>query len=143
MGCAAAVSLVVAQTPAQNPAPNQAPNSTVALPDAPVAKPYAAAKPAVAAKSVIPPPGPLPTGTLDMVSSMPPAVNPANLYSEIASNKLSPNVAGALERVYVPNRGENTVSVIDPATLKVIDKFNVGIHPQHIVPSWDLKTLWV
>jgi DNA-binding beta-propeller fold protein YncE len=36
-----------------------------------------------------------------------------------------------------------TVYVIDPATLKVIDKFKVGINPQHVVPSWDLKTLWV
>jgi DNA-binding beta-propeller fold protein YncE len=33
--------------------------------------------------------------------------------------------------------------VIDPATMKVVDKFKVGINPQHIVPSWDLKTLWV
>ena len=33
--------------------------------------------------------------------------------------------------------------MIDPATLKVVDKFNVGLNPQHVVPSWDLKTLWV
>jgi DNA-binding beta-propeller fold protein YncE len=33
--------------------------------------------------------------------------------------------------------------VIDPATLKVVDRFRVGINPQHIVPSYDLKTLWV
>lgn len=98
---------------------------------------------ATAKKQTIPPAGPAPTGSVDMFSGMPPALDKANLYSEIASNKLSPNVAGALERVYVPNRGENTVSVIDPATLKVIDKFNVGVHPQHIVPSWDLRTLWV
>ena len=60
-------------------------------------------------KSVIPPPGPMPTGVFDMVSGMPAAVDVNNLYSEIASSKLSSNVAGALERVYVPNRGENTV----------------------------------
>ena len=51
--------------------------------------------------------------------------------------------SGALERIYVPNRGANTVSVINPTTLKVVDTFPVGIHPQHVVPSWDLKTLWV
>eukprot|EP01036_Dinobryon_divergens_P001944 gene1944-2557_t len=94
-------------------------------------------------KPVIPPAGPLLTGVVDMFSGMPPAIDKTNLYSEIASGKLSAHVAGALERVYVPNRGENTVSVIDPATMKVIDKFKVGVHPQHIVPSWDLKTLWV
>jgi DNA-binding beta-propeller fold protein YncE len=27
--------------------------------------------------------------------------------------------------------------------MKVVDRFKVGIGPQHIVPSWDLKTLWV
>jgi YVTN family beta-propeller protein len=37
----------------------------------------------------------------------------------------------------------NDVYVIDPATLKVVDKFKVGANPQHVVPSWDLKTLWV
>ena len=35
------------------------------------------------------------------------------------------------------------MSVIDPATLKVLSTFPVGINPQHVVPSWDLKTLWV
>ena len=59
------------------------------------------------------------------------------------AGRLGPAVAGALERVYVPNRAANTVSVIDPATLKVIDTFKVGVHPQHVVPSWDLRTLWV
>ncbi len=66
-----------------------------------------------------------------------------NLYSEVVAGRMSPAVAGALERVYVPNRSANTVSVIDPATLKVVDTFKVGINPQHVVPSWDLKTLWV
>ena len=80
---------------------------------------------------------------VSVVPGMAPVVDAQNLYSEIASGKLSSATAGALERVYVPNRGENTVSVIDPSTLKVIDKFKVGIHPQHVVPSWDLKTLWV
>ena len=80
---------------------------------------------------------------ISVVPGMPPVLDAQNLYSETGSGKLSKATAGALERVYVPNRGENTVSVIDPATLKVIDKFKVGIHPQHVVPSWDLQTLWV
>jgi YVTN family beta-propeller protein len=77
------------------------------------------------------------------VPGMPGVPDPKNVYSETAAGKMSPNVAGHLERIYVPNRAENTVSVIDPATLKVVDKFRVGVHPQHVVPSWDLKTLWV
>jgi YVTN family beta-propeller protein len=76
-------------------------------------------------------------------AQMPPVVDPNNLYSEIRSDKLSPAVAGALPRVYVPNRQSNDLSVIDPATMKVVDRYPVGVNPQHVVPSWDLKTLWV
>src|SRR5678809_41486 len=74
---------------------------------------------------------------------MPPVPDPSNLYSETVAGKLSPAVAGALERVYVPHVSSNDVWVIDPATLKVVDRFRVGLNPQHVVPSWDLKTLWV
>jgi YVTN family beta-propeller protein len=74
---------------------------------------------------------------------MPPLVDPKNLYSEIGSSKMSPAVAGHRELVYVPHVQSNDVYVIDPKTLKVIDKFKVGINPQHVVPSWDLQTLWV
>src|SRR5262245_42368719 len=81
--------------------------------------------------------------TIQTVPGMPPVIDAANLYSETAAGKFSPNVAGALPRIYVPNRVSSDVYVIDPATDKVVDKFKVGLHPQHIVPSWDLKTLWV
>ena len=56
---------------------------------------------------------------------------------------MSATVAGDLPRVYVPHVRSNDVYVIDPATLKVVDRFKVGSSPQHVVPSWDLKTLWV
>ena len=74
---------------------------------------------------------------------MPAVVDPANLYSEAAAGRLSPAVAGALPRVYVPNLRSDQVYVIDPTRLTVIDRFPVGREPHHIVPSWDLKTLWV
>ncbi|WP_211464780.1 YncE family protein [Collimonas silvisoli] len=77
------------------------------------------------------------------VAGMPPVVNPANLYSEAAAGRFSPATAGALPRIYVPNLRSNDVYVIDPATFKVIDKFPVGRSPQHVVPAWDLQTLWV
>jgi YVTN family beta-propeller protein len=80
---------------------------------------------------------------VETVPGMPPVPDPTNLYSETRSDKLSPAVAGALSRVYVPNRQGNDVTVIDPATMKVVDSFAVGINPQHVVPSWDMKTLWV
>ena len=77
------------------------------------------------------------------VPGMPPVADRNNLYSETTTGRMSAAVAGALERVYVPNRTDRTVTVIDPATLKIVDTFKVGIDPQHVVPSWDLKTLWV
>jgi YVTN family beta-propeller protein len=80
---------------------------------------------------------------VETVPGMPPVPDPTNLYSETRADKLSPAVANALPRIYVPNRQGNDVNVIDPATMKVVDRFEVGINPQHVVPSWDLKTLWV
>jgi len=77
------------------------------------------------------------------VPGMPPVVDARNLYSEAGTGHLSSAVAGALTRVYVPNLRSNDVYVIDPATLKVVDRFHVGYSPQHVVPSWDLQTLWV
>jgi YVTN family beta-propeller protein len=80
---------------------------------------------------------------IEPIPGMPPVVDPGNLYSETRSGNLSAAVAHALPRVYVPNLRSNDVYVIDPATRKVVDRFRVGLNPQHIVPSYDLKTLWV
>ena len=77
------------------------------------------------------------------IPGMPPVPDPANLYSEQTMNKVLPSIAGDLPRVYVPHIQSNDVYVIDPATLKVVDKYRVGLNPHHIVPSWDMKTLWV
>jgi YVTN family beta-propeller protein len=88
-------------------------------------------------------PGNAKTPSIQTVPGMPAVIDPSNLYSETRPDKLSPVVAKHLLRVYVPNRQSNDVAVIDPETFKVVDRFPVGINPQHVVPSWDLKTLWV
>ncbi len=77
------------------------------------------------------------------VPGMPPVVDPSNLYSQAGANMFSPATAGDLSRVYVPNLTSNTVTVIDPATEQVVDTYPVGSNPQHVVPSYDLQTLWV
>ncbi len=74
---------------------------------------------------------------------MPPVLDPNDVYAADRPNKLSPVVKDFPSRIYVPNTNSNTVSVIDPATYQVIDTIPVGVQPQHVVPSWDLKTLWV
>lgn len=119
------------QTNAQTNAP--------AAPAVPAA-PGAAAAPTTPAAPV--PAAPIPASIVT-VAGMPGVADPANLYSETAAGRLSRAVEGALPRVYVPNRRSNSISVIDPATLQVIDTYKVGRNPQHVVPSWDLKTLWV
>jgi YVTN family beta-propeller protein len=81
--------------------------------------------------------------SVQTVPGMPPVIDPSNQYSQAGTNMLSPAVAGALPRVYVPNLLSNTVSVIDPATRAVVDTYPVGSNPQHVVPSYDLQTLWV
>ena len=80
---------------------------------------------------------------VETVPGMPPVADAKNLYSEIGADKLSSAVAGHRELVYVPHVQSNDVYVIDPVQFKVIDKFKVGLNPQHVVPSWDLQTLWV
>jgi YVTN family beta-propeller protein len=77
------------------------------------------------------------------VPGMPAVTDARNLYSETATGKMNPAIAADPERVYVPNLRGNDVHVIDPATMKVVDRFKVGYSPQHVVPSWDMRTLWV
>src|SRR5262249_7813339 len=77
---------------------------------------------------------PAPRADTRTVPGMPPVIDRTNLYSETAAGKVRPDVAMALPRIYVPNRRSNDVSVIDPATLKVVDRFKVGVNPQHVVP---------
>ena len=83
------------------------------------------------------------TPAIASVDGMPAVLDPSNVYSEAGAGRFSPAVSGALERVYVPEIGANRVDVIDPATLTVVDQFRTGPKPQHVIPSWDLKTLWV
>jgi len=76
-------------------------------------------------------------------SGMPPVIDAHNVYSETVAGKLSPATMGALSRVYVPNVKSGDLYVIDPSTFQVVDHFVIGGNPQHVIPSWDLKTLWV
>jgi YVTN family beta-propeller protein len=61
----------------------------------------------------------------------------------MATTQLSPRVADFPPRVYVPNNGSNTLTEIDPATFRVIRTIRVGVGPQHVTPSWDMRHLYV
>jgi YVTN family beta-propeller protein len=71
------------------------------------------------------------------------SVDAANVYAADRAGRLAPVARQARQLVYVPNSGSNTVDVIDPHTFRVIDRFAVGGLPQHVVPAWDLRRLWV
>lgn len=68
---------------------------------------------------------------------------PPSIYAAISTHRLTKRVADITPRVYVPNNHSNTVDVIDPATFRVTRTFSVGIAPQHITPSWNLRHLYV
>jgi YVTN family beta-propeller protein len=82
-------------------------------------------------------------GRLPRNGTTPPLLDPHDVYAADRAGMLSPVVRHFPERVYVPNSLSDTVSVIDPNTFKVTDTFGVGALPQHVTPSYDLKTLWV
>lgn len=68
---------------------------------------------------------------------------PPDVYEFTRAGALAASVADIPERVYVPNGHSATVSVIDPSTYSVVDEYPVGRLPQHVVPSYDMQTLYV
>jgi DNA-binding beta-propeller fold protein YncE len=66
-----------------------------------------------------------------------------NVYAHDGANELTGAARLAKPLVYVPNTGSDTVDVIDPRTYRIVDHFAVGGLPQHVVPAWDLRTLYV
>lgn len=65
------------------------------------------------------------------------------VYAHAGPGMLSPVAQAALPLVYVPETKDDMVTVIDPRTFAVVRRFAVGHEPQHVVPSYDLRTLWV
>jgi YVTN family beta-propeller protein len=78
-----------------------------------------------------------------VAGAIPPPLDARNAYAADRPGLLSPVVRGDPALVYVPNSRSNTVDVISQKTFKVIEHFPVGALPQHITPSWDLRTLYV
>jgi YVTN family beta-propeller protein len=86
------------------------------------------------------------TGTLSGISTIVATdarVRKIDVYAHDGANALAPAARSARSLVYVPNSESDTVDVIDQKTMKVVEHFAVGGLPQHITPSWDLRTLYV
>ena len=75
--------------------------------------------------------------------AVPPLLSRRDVYAADRSGRLSRTVRNFPERIYVPNSKSNTVDEIDPRTYRIVRHFSTGALPQHVTPSYDLKTLWV
>jgi YVTN family beta-propeller protein len=82
-------------------------------------------------------------GDTSDLPGMPPLLNSHDVYAADRPGMLSATVRQDRPLVYVPNTLSDTVTVIDPKTYKVIGTHQVGALPQHVTPSYDLKTLYV
>jgi DNA-binding beta-propeller fold protein YncE len=89
------------------------------------------------------PPRILPAAQRGDLPGMPPPLDPRDVYAADRPGRLSPIARHFRSLVYVPNSGSATVDVIDPNTFKIVGHFATGRLPQHVTPSWDLRTLWV
>ena len=76
------------------------------------------------------------------LAGMPPIASATNIYADAGANMLNPVVKADPYLIYVPNSGGSSVDVIDPKTMQIVDHFSTGQNPQHIVPAYDLKTLY-
>lgn len=87
---------------------------------------------------------PSPTGTAGATATA--AADPSAAeapYAHTGARDLSAQARRAKPLVYVPNQRAGTVQVIDPKTYRVVATYPVGRSPEHVVPSHDLRTLWV
>jgi YVTN family beta-propeller protein len=74
---------------------------------------------------------------------MPAVLDPSDVYAADRPGRLSPAVRRDRAYVYVPDTLSGDVYVIDQRTRRVVRTFSGGNEPQHIVPAYDLRTLYV
>jgi YVTN family beta-propeller protein len=74
---------------------------------------------------------------------IPPLLNPADIYAAGRPGNLTAEARLARSLVYVPDSEDQTVTVIDQKTRQIIKVVHTGRLPQHVTPSYDLKTLYV
>lgn len=79
----------------------------------------------------------------DLLAGMPEYLTRENVYAAAGADMIREDVRGDRELVYVPNTNSDRVHVIDPNTMQVVDEFYGGPEPQHVVPSYDMRTLYV
>ncbi len=106
----------------------------------------AAPAPAVTpAAAPTPAPAPAPAPVVPTVSGlpgMPPVRDAHNVYADAGPGMLSEAAKAARPMVYVPHTKTGEVWTIDPATFAVVGRYRLGGELQHVVPAWDMRTLY-
>jgi DNA-binding beta-propeller fold protein YncE len=74
---------------------------------------------------------------------IPALLDPNDVYAAGRPGMLSREARRARAYVYVPNSKSASVDVISQRSGRIVRHFPVGTLPQHVVPSWDLRTLYV
>jgi DNA-binding beta-propeller fold protein YncE len=82
-------------------------------------------------------------GAAPRAGTIPPLLDPRDVYAAGRPGRMAEAARNVPARVYVPNSESDTVDVISQRTGRIVDHFAVRPGPQHVAPSWDLKTLWV
>jgi YVTN family beta-propeller protein len=83
-----------------------------------------------------------PSPVLDPLPGMPPVPDAHNVYADAGPNMLNDVTRTAKPLVYVPHTKSGDVWVIDPKTFEVVGKYPAGVEVQHVVPSWNMRTLY-
>jgi DNA-binding beta-propeller fold protein YncE len=73
---------------------------------------------------------------------MPPVIG-GDVYSQTRAGMVRPDVAREPAYLYVPDSTGTTVTVISQRTLKIVRVLHAGDLSQHVVPSYDLRRLYV
>src|SRR3954470_4707197 len=78
-----------------------------------------------------------------LLPGMPAPLSAHDIYAADRPGRLAPAVRHDPALVYVPNSESDTLDVIDQRTFRIVGHYRVGRLPQHVTPSYDLRTLYV
>jgi DNA-binding beta-propeller fold protein YncE len=85
---------------------------------------------------------PVPWQFRNPLPGMPPVVGD-DVYSQTRAGMVRPDVASEPAYLYVPDSTGSTVTVIDQKSRRIVRVLRAGQLSQHVVPSYDLRTLFV
>jgi DNA-binding beta-propeller fold protein YncE len=85
---------------------------------------------------------PAPTKGTDASPAAPLPAKGLRTYAHTGVGLFAEATRGVPYLLYVPESAGRGVDVVDPRRGRVIGHYTTGLDPQHVVPSYDLTTLW-